>query len=58
MKMKTRLWIVINMSFALLLLIASHPRSAVADSGAPSLPRVQLSATRGGPRELEDLTRQ
>jgi hypothetical protein len=58
MKMKTRLRIVIDMSLALLLLIASHPRSAVADSGAPSLPSVQLSATRGGPRELEDLTRQ
>jgi hypothetical protein len=56
--MKTRIRIVINTVFALLLLVASHPRSAVADSGAPSLPSVQLSATRGGPRELEDLTRQ
>lgn len=58
MKMKTRRRTVIGMSSALLLLIVSHPRSVVADSGTPSLPSVQLSATRGGPRELEDLTRQ
>ena len=40
-------------------LTASRPPAASADSGGDSSPaKVQLSATRGGPRELEDLTRQ